>query len=201
MKQNFVLVFPLLPYEERLLLRDEGSKQECYWCGDNFYSKRKKKFCSTDCREENRTYKFGDLTKNVHLSRNEGFKACLWCGIDHKEKGHYCGEKCKSAHMLSSRKAFTQQDIYTGTDFSDKDAIECYGHCNLSERAIDLISCPDDEESYTHEDVQELFSIMYEEMGMPAYSDGSAYQPKNTNKKHLYYFRRRDENKHRDRTD
>ena len=86
MKQDFVLVFPLLTYEERLLLRDEGSKQECYWCGDNFYSKRKKKFCSTDCREENRTYKFGDLTKNVHLSRNEGFKACLWCGIDHKEK-------------------------------------------------------------------------------------------------------------------
>ena len=101
--------------------------------------------------------------------------------------------------MLSSRKAFTQQDIYTGTDFSDKDAIECYGHCNLSERAIDIISCPDDEESYTHEDVQELFSIMYEEMGMPAYSDGSAYQPKNTNKKHLYYFRRRDDIQNKNR--
>jgi len=89
--------------------------------------------------------------------------------------------------------------MYASTDISDKDAIECNGHYNLYEREIGIISCSDDEESYTHEDMQELFSIMYEEMGMPAYSDGSAYQHKNNNRKLLHYYRRRNEIQNKNR--
>ena len=180
---KFVLVFPLLTYKKRLLIQDKSKniKQECYWCGDNFEAVRKKKFCSVDCREENRTYKWGDLTKNVHLSSTEGKKSCLWCGIDHLEKSYYCSDKCKDSYDLARNKQYTKiyekGDIKPGIDQTDREPIDCYGHCTLPEQIIDLIGYTVSDDSYIYEDPVELFEKINEETTPAKYSDGSNYQP------------------------